>query len=359
MNAKRPCSTVAEHSVGSQPLLGFKLVAKRLNPLSQWECRIEYSMVGYLLRRVVRALLAVLIAVTLTFFVLRLLPGGPVMLMLDGVNDPLLEAQLMSQYGLDQPLLTQYGLFLLQLVQGNLGVSFYAQAEVSDILMSRIPWTLLLAGTAAVLTLFLGIIIGVYAAVNRRGWQDRLLNIAGISGQALFVPSLAVPLLLLFSLTLGWLPIGGSGVQGGPVSVLAHLALPLLTLVLIQLGPYALTVRTNLTQVLGTEFMRSSAARGLGKGSLIWRHALPNALLPSLSLMGVQLGTLLGGAVLTETVFAYPGVGSLIYQSVGRQDFPVLQGAFILLAVTVVVANLAVDILSMAIDPRVKAGVLA
>lgn len=318
-------------------------------------------MTRYVMLRIGRAALAVWIAVTISFFLLRLLPGGPTTLMLDGVNDPVLEAQLLADYGLDQPLFTQYGLFLWQLIQGNLGASFYSQSPVTEVLMDRMPWTLLLAGSAFILTLLIGIPLGVYAAVKRDGLPDQLLRFFGITGQAMFVPSVAVLLLAVFALNLGWFPIGGavdSFVEGSAYysSVFMHLALPLLSLVFIQIGPYALTVRTNMLQVLSADYVRSARARGLSSRAVVWNHGLRNALIPAVTLMGLQLGTLVGGAVLTETVFAYPGIGSLIYEAVGRQDFPILQGAFIVLAITVVLANLVTDLVCLVLDPKLRTG---
>ncbi|MFC5931265.1 ABC transporter permease [Cryobacterium melibiosiphilum] len=318
-------------------------------------------MTRYVVSRVGRAVLAVWIAVTITFFLLRLLPGGPTTLMLDGVNDPALEAKLLADYGLDQPLITQYGLFLWQLIQGNLGSSFYSQSPVTEVLFDRMPWTLLLAGSAFLITLVVGIPLGVAAAVKRDGLPDQALRFFGMAGQAMFVPSLAVLLLAVFALKLGWFPIGGavSSFVEGPqyfASVISHLILPLLSLVFINIGPYALTVRTNMLQVLGADYIRSARSRGLSSQAVIWNHGLRNAVIPAVTLMGLQLGTLVGGAVLTETVFAYPGIGSLIYEAVGRQDFPILQGAFILLAITVVLANLLTDLVCLLLDPKLRTG---
>lgn len=322
-------------------------------------------MTRYFLARAGRALLAILIAVSATFFILRLLPGGPTTLMLDGVNDPALEAQLLEQYGLDKPIFIQYFYFLGQLLQGNLGTSFYSLAPVTDSLMARLPWTLLLTGAAFLITLIIGIPLGVYASAKRDGAVDQTLRFFGMAGQAMFVPAVAVLLLVVFSLNLGWAPIGGAisseavGFGEQFLSVLSHLALPMLSLVFIQLGPYALTVRTNMLQILGSDYIRSAKSRGIGRQTIIWKHGLRNAIIPAITLMGLQLGGLVSGAVLTETVFAYPGIGRLIYESVLRQDFPVLQGAFILLAVTVVVANFLTDLVVLTVDPRLRTGARA
>jgi len=309
--------------------------------------------------RLLRAVLTIWIAVTVTFFLLRLLPADPTLLVVEGDMTPEMQAALRTQYGLDKPLLEQYLLYLGQLVQGNLGVSFRQLVPVTELLAARLPWTLLLAGSAFVLTVLVGIPLGVQAAVNRGGRVDRLVQLLGITSNALFVPSIAIMLLVVFGSNLGWFPIGQAidpDTRGAAayLSLLHHLTLPLLSLVLVQVGPYALTLRTNMVEVLGEDYIRSARARGLTPRRIVWKHGLRNAILPALMLMGLQLGTLIGGAVLTETVFAYPGVGRLIYESVRQLDYPTLQGAFVLLAVTVVVANLITDLISMALNPKVR-----
>ena len=316
-------------------------------------------MLRYGTTRLLRAVLTIWIAVTVTFFLLRLLPADPTLLVVEGDMTPEMQAALRTQYGLDKPLLEQYLLYLGQLVQGNLGVSFRQLVPVTELLAARLPWTLLLAGSAFVLTVLVGIPLGVQAAVNRGGRVDRLVQLLGITSNALFVPSIAIMLLVVFGSNLGWFPIGQAidpDTRGAAayLSLLHHLTLPLLSLVLVQVGPYALTLRTNMVEVLGEDYIRSARARGLTPRRIVWKHGLRNAILPALMLMGLQLGTLIGGAVLTETVFAYPGVGRLIYESVRQLDYPTLQGAFVLLAVTVVVANLITDLISMALNPKVR-----
>ncbi|TDE14349.1 ABC transporter permease [Jiangella asiatica] len=316
-------------------------------------------MLRYAASRLLRAILTIWIAVTVTFFLLRLLPADPTLLVVEGDMTPEMQEALRSQYGLDKPILQQYVLYLGQLVQGNLGVSFRQLVPVADLLLSRLPWTLLLAGSAFVLTLLVGIPLGVYAAVGRGGLVDRGVQFFGITSNALFIPSVAILLLVVFGSNLGWFPIGQAidpDTRGlaAYASLLHHLALPLFSLVLVQLGPYALTLRTNMVEVLGEDYITSARSRGLTQRRVVWRHALRNAVLPALMLMGLQLGTLIGGAVLTETVFAYPGVGRLIFESVQQLDYPVLQGAFVVLAVTVVLANLVTDLLSMVLNPRIR-----
>jgi peptide/nickel transport system permease protein len=204
-----------------------------------------------------------------------------------------------------------------------------------------------------------GIPLGVLAASRRGGALDRAVQVLGVTAQSLFVPSLGIVLLLVFGLWLRVLPIGGAydnGVYGFAWygSVLQHLILPAVSLALIQLGAFALTMRATLIDALGDDYVTLAKANGLPYRRVLWKHALRNALLPATTLVGLQLGFVVGGAVLTETVFAYPGIGRGIYEAVTQLDFPVLQGAFLLLAITVVLANMLTDLVYGLLDPRVK-----
>jgi peptide/nickel transport system permease protein len=297
--------------------------------------------------------------VTVTFLLLRLLPGDPALAVASPNMTEDTRAALLQQYGLDQPLIVQYGIYLWQLVQGNLGVSFTQSIPVLDVLMQRLPWTLLLTGTALVLTVAVGIPLGVLAASHRGRFLDKVVQIVGVTGQSIFVPSIGVLLLFVFGLSLHWLPIGGAYDQDayGAAwygSVASHLILPAVSLMLVQLGSYVLTMRSTLIDALGEDYTTLARANGLPYRRVLWKHALRNALLPTTTLIGLQLGFLVGGAVLTETVFAYPGIGRGIYEAVTQLDFPVLQGAFLMLAITVVVANMITDTVYGFLDPRVK-----
>jgi peptide/nickel transport system permease protein len=238
-------------------------------------------------------------------------------------------------------------------------VSFTQSIPVLDVLMQRLPWTLLLTGTALVATVVVGIPLGVLAASHRGRFLDKLVQVIGVTGQSIFVPSIGVLLLFVFGLMLHWLPIGGAydtdayGLAWYG-SVATHLILPALSLMLIQLGSYVLTMRSTLIDALGEDYTTLARANGMPYRRVLWKHALRNALLPTTTLIGLQLGFLVGGAVLTETVFAYPGIGRGIYEAVTQLDFPVLQGAFLMLAATVVVANMLTDTVYGFLDPRVK-----
>ncbi|MDR2295029.1 MAG: ABC transporter permease [Microbacterium sp.] len=317
------------------------------------------SRLSFLLGRVGRGLLTIWFAVTVTFLLLRILPGDPALALASPNMTEDIRATILQQYGLDQPLIVQYGLYMWQLVQGNLGMSFTQSVPVVDVIMQRLPWTLLLTLTALALTIIIGIPLGVAAASHKGRATDRVVQILGVTGQSLFVPSVGILLLFVFGLFLGWFPIGGAfdnGVYGMDwyLSVARHLVLPAVSLMLVQIGSYVLTMRSTLIDALGEDYVTLARANGLPYRQILWKHALRNALLPTTTLIGLQLGFLVGGAVLTETVFAYPGVGRGIYDAVTQLDFPVLQGAFLMLALTVVVANMATDIIYGYLDPRVK-----
>lgn len=317
------------------------------------------SLASFVLRRLGRGLLTVWFAVTVTFLLLRLLPGDPALAVSSPTQTEEARALLLTQYGLDRPLVEQYVLYLGQLLQGNLGTSFTQSVPVVDVLLDRLPWTLLLTLVALTSTVLLGIPLGVLAAARRGGALDKAVQVFGVTGQSLFVPSIGVLLLFVLGLKLGWAPIGGAysqGVYGGEwyLSVAHHLLLPGISLTLVQLGSYVLTLRATLVDALADDYVVLARANGLSERRILWKHALRNALLPATTLIGLQLGFLVGGAVLTETVFAYPGIGRGIYEAVTQLDFPVLQGAFLMLAVTVVLANALTDIAYGWLDPRVS-----
>ncbi len=313
----------------------------------------------FVTRRLLRGVLTMWFAVTVTFFLLRLLPGDPALAVADPGMTEELRAELLRDYGLDRPLAVQYWEYLTQLLHGNLGVSFRQNQPVLDILLERLPWTLLLAGSALVVTVALGIPLGVLAATRAKGTLDRLIQVGGITGQSLFIPSIGVFLLYVFGVVFGILPIGGAmddDVYGLAAygSIAMHLILPCLSLVLVQLGSYVLTLRSTLIDALGEDYCTLARAKGLPNRKVVWRHALRNALLPTTTLVGLQLGFLVGGAVLTESIYAYPGVGRAIFEAVGQLDFPVLQGAFLMLAFAVIAANLLTDLAYGLLDPRVR-----
>lgn len=316
-------------------------------------------MTNYLLRRLFRGIITVLVSITITFLVLRVMPGDPALLLGDTRMTEELRQQINAQYGLDKPLIVQYARYLWDLLRGDLGTSFRQLRPVGQILASRMGWTLLLTGTSFLATMLIGVPMGVAAAARRGSWLDRVINAFAVTGHAVFVPWMAITLLYYFGYQLDLFPIGGAqaiGVTGAARfwSVLHHVTLPALSLTLVNLATYVLFMRSSMIEVLNEDYIRTSHAKGVRPRIVVYKHALRNAMLPTLTMMGLQLGHMMGGAVLTETVFAYPGVGRLIYDSVRELDYPVLQGAFIVLAVTVVLANILIDIAYGLFDPRIR-----
>ncbi|MCL4516566.1 MAG: ABC transporter permease [Firmicutes bacterium] len=316
-------------------------------------------MSRYLVKRIGRGFVTVLISVTLTFLILRLMPGNPADVMADPHMTQELRESILKDFGLDKPLAVQYLLYLKQLATGNLGISFRSLQPISRIVMERLPWTLMLTGSAFLITIMLGIPLGVISAVRRGSLVDRTINAFAVFGNSVFIPWLAITMLYFFGYKWNLFPIGGAkeiDVGGWEMvaSVVEHLVLPVATLVLTQLAQYVLFLRTSMLDVLQEDFIRTARSKGLTGKVVIYKHALKNAFLPTITMMGLQLGYLVGGAVLTETVYAYPGLGRLIYDSVLQLDYPVLQGAFILLATTVITANIVIDLFYGLLDPRIR-----
>jgi peptide/nickel transport system permease protein len=314
---------------------------------------------GFAGRRLLRGIVTVWFAVTVTFLLLRLLPGNPALAVASPDMPAALRAAMLREYGLNQPLAVQYFKYLGQLLHGNLGVSFADNENVTTVLGQELPWTLLLMGTSLVLTLIIGVPLGVAAARRQGSLLDRGVQMMSVASGSLFVPSVGILLLYVFGVWLRWLPIGGAytdDVYGMAwyLSIIEHLVLPAFSLVMVQIGGYVFTLRSTLIGALREDYADLARSKGARERSVVWRHALRNALLPVTTLVGLQLGFLVGGAVLTETIYAYPGIARGIYTAVTQQDYPVLQGAFLLLAVSVVAANLLTDLAYGLLDPRVQ-----
>jgi peptide/nickel transport system permease protein len=318
------------------------------------------SIILFALRRLGRGVVTVWFAITVTFLLLRLLPGDPATAVASTTMTAAMRLNLLETWGLGRPLIAQYFIYLGRLLHGDLGISFSQSIPVTTALAQRLPWTLLLTITAMLITVIVGIPLGVLAASHRGRWLDKLVQVFGVTGQSLFVPSVGIFFLYFLGLRLKLFPIGGAytdGLYGADwyVSVARHLVLPAISLALIQVGSYVLTLRATLVDALHEDYIVLAKANGLRYRRILWKHALRNAMLPATTLIGLQLGFLVGGAVLTESVFAYPGVGRGIYEAVTRLDYPVLEGAFLMLAITVVLANALTDIMYGFLDPQVKA----
>jgi peptide/nickel transport system permease protein len=303
-------------------------------------------MFQYLVRKVFHTLFVALGVVTLVFVALRL-SGDPAATMLpgDATVDEL--AALRRTLGLDRPLHLQYVAFLGGAVRGDFGESFRHQQPAFGLVLERLPATLELAFAALVLAVVVALPLGILAAVYRGRTADVLAMSFAVVGQATPYFWMGIMLILVVSVELGWLPTSGRGSW-------QHLILPAITLGTHFAASLARLTRTSLLEVLGQNFVTTARAKGLAESSVILRHALKNAAVPVVTLIGLQFGTLLGGAVVTETIFAWPGVGRLAVQSIFVRDYPVVQAGVLVLALSFVALNLFVDLLYGALDPRIR-----
>jgi peptide/nickel transport system permease protein len=303
-------------------------------------------MAAYVARRIAQTL-AVVLGVSVLSFGMMFLTGDPTMVMAGENWTQQQIEQFRHQMGFDRPWFVQYGAFLAHALRADFGVSIRQQQPVFQLIAQRIPATLELAGSAMAITIAVGIPLGMQAAMHRNTALDRGAMGFALLGQSMPVFWLGLLLVLVFSVWLGWFPVAG---RGG----LAHLVLPGLTLGLFSLAYTARITRSAMLDVLFTDYLRTARSKGLEERRVLVRHAFRNALVPIMTVLGLQFGGLLGGAVITETIFAWPGVGRLVLQAIQGKDLPLVQAAVFLLAVMFVTLNLCVDLLYVWVDPRVR-----
>lgn len=303
-------------------------------------------MTYFILRRALQSILTVLGVMTVAFFLVRL-AGDPALLLLPIEASDEDIARLRSALGLDQPLIVQYLKFLANAVQGDFGVSLRQSAPALDLVLERIPATLELALTSFVLGILLAFFIGLAMRLTTNSRIRQAIMWAALARQAIPVFSFGLLLILIFSVWLRWLPSLGRG-------SIQHLILPALTLATYELALYLRLFNASLATEQKTDYVRTAYAKGQGRTQVILRHMLPNALLPLVTIAGINLGLLLGGTVVTETVFSWPGVGRLIVQSVSQRDYPVIIAGVFIISLIFVLVNLLVDILYGFLDPRVR-----
>ncbi len=319
-------------------------------------------MLVFIVRRLAQAVL-VMLTVALVSFALFQFVGDPVTNLLGQDATPLQREQLRRDLGLDQSVLAQFARFADNALQGEFGLSLRQGRQVSALIAERLPATLELSLVAAVLALALGLPLGVYAALRQGRWDAQLLMAASLIGVSLPTFLIGILLILIFSVTLNWLPSFGRGevVQLGPWSTglltadgWKHLLLPSITLAIFQLTLILRLVRAEMIEVLRTDYIRFARARGLTNRAVYFGHALKNTMVPVITITGLQLGSLIAFAIITETVFQWPGMGLLFIQAVQFADIPVMAAYLCLIALIFVVINLAVDLLYFAVDPRLR-----
>jgi peptide/nickel transport system permease protein len=300
----------------------------------------------YLLVRFIESL-ATLLVISMVVFVLARSTGDPVMLLISDQAKAEDIERLKRQLGLDQSLPVQYWVFVTNAAQGNLGKSITDKGDVARLIAERFPNSLSIGAMALALSTVLGVVLGVAAAVNRNTWVDKSVRVVAVLGQSMPSFWLSIMLIFFFSVLLRVVPTSGTGTPAHyvlPVAVLTFLALPLRTRLM----------RSSMLEILGAEYVKMARAKGLAEGSVIWRHAVRNALSPQLTSFGLTLAFAITGSVVIETVFAWPGLGQLAYQAMLTRDYPLIQGTVLLVAVFVLAANLVVDVLYVYVDPRIR-----
>jgi peptide/nickel transport system permease protein len=303
-------------------------------------------MKRYIARRLMQGVVLLFMVATIVFFLGRL-TGNPVDLMLPEDATAEDRTALIQTLGLDGSILDQYAIFVGKAVRGDLGTSIRMKQPASEAFFDRLPNTLVLIPWAILLGMILGIPLGVVAALHRGGMLDRAAGTVAVLGVAMPSFWLGVLLIFVFSVELGWLP---SGRMGGP----SHYVLPVITLGTFLVAGFMRITRSAMLEVMESEFVKLARIKGLSEAVVIWKHCLRNALIPVLTLWGVFVGNLITGAIVTETVFAWPGIGRLTYEAVIYRDFPLLQAVIILKSILILSINLGVDILYAYVDPRIR-----
>jgi len=304
-------------------------------------------MQQFLKRRLLTLIPVLIGVVTLVFFIIHLIPGDPVVMMLGENARPADIEALRHQLGLDQSIVTQYVRFWLGLLQGNLGQSIYQRSDVLHLVFERLPNTMLLALCALVVSIVIAFPLGIYSALHQKKWFDYFslgFSILGISMPVFWLGPL---LILVFAVQLHILPVAGMGSW-------KHLILPSFTM---GFGLSAITtrlIRSSMIEVMNQDYIRTAIAKGLNKKQVVWRHAIKNVLIPVITILGLQIGALFGGAIITEMVFSYPGVGRLLILAILRRDYPLVQGTILVIALLYIVINVLVDIIYSQVDPRIR-----
>jgi len=312
-------------------------------------------MLPYLLRRLATMVPVLLVVSVVVFSLIHLTPGDPVAIMLREESDPATAAALRAALGLDRPLPVQYLTWLGRAARGELGRSIRTNQPVTQAILERLPVTLTLAAAATLLALAVALPAGIVSAVRRNSLADVAGTVAALSGVSLPNFWLAILLIFVFSVTLGWLPpLGWVSPVRDPWGGLRSLVLPAVTLGTAMTAVVMRMTRSSLLEVLQLDFVRTARAKGLREGRVLLRHALRNALIPVVTVVGLQAGALLGGAIITETVFALPGVGRLLVDAIFQRDFPLVQGVVLFLALNFLLVNLVVDLAYAVLDPRIR-----
>lgn len=307
-------------------------------------------MTNYIIRRLMLMLPILLGVATIIFILMFMVPGDPARLMMGQHGDERVLAAIRHEMGFDWPVYVQYFRFIGRLARGDLGMSYRQRRPVATIILERFPATIKLALAAMFLAVLAGISAGIIAAMHRNGVLDWLIMALSMTGISMPVFWLGMMLILIFAASLGWLPVGGYGQSGD----LRHLILPAVSLSAVSVGSIARMMRSSMLEVIGRDYIRTARAKGLTEQAVVLRHALKNAFIPVITVIGIDFAALLGGAVATETVFAWPGLGRAAVDAIRMRDLPVVEGCVIFLAFIFVIVNLLVDLSYAWLDPRIR-----
>ena len=312
-------------------------------------------MAFYLVKRLL-SIIPVLLGITIiTFTAIHLAPGDPVQVRMGQRYDPVIAQQLRQQLGLDKPLVVQYFIFLRDMLRGNLGYSYIKDQPVRQLLTDKFKNTLYLSISAMLLAIFVGMLAGILASVRPQTTLDYAVMVFAVAGVSIPVFWLGLMLQLVFGSYLHLFPVSGMTEYGATsLQNLKHLVLPTVTLASVPMAIIARITRSSMLEVMGQDYIRTARAKGLGFNAVVFRHALKNAMIPIVTVIGNMFALLLTGAVLTETVFSWPGLGRAMVDAIAQRDFPVILGAVTLFALTFVIVNFIVDVLYAAIDPRIR-----
>ncbi|MGL3607917.1 ABC transporter permease [Rhizobium sp. G187] len=304
-------------------------------------------MAFLILKRLAQSALILLGVAAITFLLLYALPADPARMIAGRSATAQTVANIRHELGLDQPILFQFLHYLTNLVQGDLGRSYAQKTEVWTLIAARLPATLTLMAAGILTEVVIGLALGMIAAVKRGGFLDQLVMTSAFVGVS--SPQFVVALLLLyvFAVSLGWFPMSGYGTA-------AHVVLPALTLGLLGAGWYARMVRSAMIDVLNQDYIRTARAKGLSSTRVILRHALPNAMLPVIAMIGIDIGQFMGGVVVVEAVYGWPGIGQLAWQAIQQVDIPIIMGVTLVSALAIIIGNIIADMLAPAIDPRIR-----
>jgi len=317
----------------------------------------------YFAKKIANAILTIVLVASFNFALFRILPGDPARLLLPkGKQPPEAVEKQRKTFNLDKPMWQQFVYYWGDTLQGRFGMSFSEKRPVSEVVWERVWPTVVLVGTGTIIATGIGIFTGVFAGWRRNSKYDVISTNSGMVFYAMPTFWFGLLMIMLFSTYLGWFPTGRMQEPGADltgidafVDLIWHMALPVFTFAIAWIGEYHLIMRSSITGVMNDDFALTARAKGLSENTVLWRHVVPNAMLPTVTLVMMNIGFVMSGAILTETVFNWPGLGLLAYEAMNKRDYPVMQMVFLIASVAVIVANLIADIMYYYLDPRVQA----